>query len=146
MRYARYFPTGQYKSAAHSAARLRVAQGDEGTLGSRKKQIHSALPQAKAERNARSDKTKCIFLERSALLRASLRQNGVAQVLYDYPGLRPGLFSLMPQTRHSHSRREDRHCAKNAEPGSPADRVVPAAGVSGSLRQIGIEKASSQKL
>src|SRR6185437_2483623 len=66
MRYARYFPTGQYKSAAHSAARLRVAQGDEGTLGSRKKQIHSALPQAKAERNARSDKTKCIFLERSA--------------------------------------------------------------------------------
>ena len=48
----------------------------EGTLGSRKKQIPhrtavepapSAAEWAEAERKARSDKTKCIFLERSAL-------------------------------------------------------------------------------
>src|SRR6185437_7969173 len=101
MRYARYFPTGQYKSAAHSAARLRVAQGDEGTLGSRKKQIHSALPQAKAERNARSDKTKCIFLERSAFAARWPSAERCGSAFSDYPGLRPGLFSLVPHTRHS---------------------------------------------
>jgi hypothetical protein len=59
-------PVHNVKSAAPLAARLRVARGDAGTPGKRTETFYSALPQALAERNARSDITKCIFLKRFA--------------------------------------------------------------------------------
>ena len=102
-----------------------------------------------AEQSAKRGKTNRLPFSKALRIRcaSSLRQSGVGSASSDYPGLRPGLFSIVPhKARHSHSRREDRHCARTPNRGPWQMAVFRLRGVSGTLRQIGIEKANSQKL
>ena len=103
----------ELKSAAY-AARVKIAQDE--VLGNRKKQNHTALPKASAQR-MRSALEKCILFCRcapSAPLRPirlrsgqALRQCGMNLFLSAYPGFlrHPGLLSVVPQNmRHSFER------------------------------------------